>query len=300
MIRILATAERLAHKSMNRRGLVSRSIEGAGLRIHVYDGAGRGPLPPVVLLHGISSVGASFAPLAVRLLPHVKRVAVPELVGHGRSTHPEKERLTPPLLLDAMTASLDAIIDEPAVLYGNSLGGAVALSYAIRRPKKVRALVLASPAGARLPDEAWKSVVGAFDVKDRKGARRFLDRLYHRPPWFLALIAHELPDVIRSRAVRDLIETATQDHSPPTDQLASLEMPILLLWGLSERLLPIEALRYFERHLPPHTVIERPYGFGHTPQAEHPSRVAERVLAFARTLPSGRGDHLALEARDEA
>jgi pimeloyl-ACP methyl ester carboxylesterase len=183
-----------------------------------------------------------------------------------------------------MTASLDAIIDEPVILYGNSLGGAVALTYAIRRPERVQGLVLVSPAGARLLEDEWKQVRETFDVKDRRSAQRFLERIYHRPPWFLALVAHEFPDLVQRRAVRDLLEAATPEHGAQGAELAALPMPILLLWGRSDRLFPPAALAWFRRHLPPHAVVEEPATFGHAPQIEHPELVAERILRFAREL----------------
>ncbi|MBP6832619.1 MAG: alpha/beta hydrolase, partial [Deltaproteobacteria bacterium] len=107
-------------------------------------------------------------------------------------------------------------------------------------------------------------------------------RVYHRPPWFLALFAHEFPDVLKKPAVRQILASVTPEHSPTPDQLALLSMPILLLWGRSERLLPASALAWFRQHLPPQTVIEEPAGFGHAPQLEQPERLAARVVAFAR------------------
>lgn len=50
-------AQRLARFVMNRRGMMSRTVDVAGLRLHVYDGVGQGALPPVVFLHGLGSAG---------------------------------------------------------------------------------------------------------------------------------------------------------------------------------------------------------------------------------------------------
>jgi pimeloyl-ACP methyl ester carboxylesterase len=283
MPRLLETADRIAHFGMNVRGLASRFVETSGGRVHVYDGRGRGHLPPMALLHGLGAAGPSFARVVTHLLPHVTRVVVPELPGHGRSTQPGETRLSPHILLDAMTASLDAVIREPMILYGNSLGGAIALAYAIRRPKLVRGLVLVSPAGARLAEDEWRELLGAFDVRDRRTAQRFLDRIYDKPPWFFALVAHEFPQLVQRRAVRDLLETATPDHAADAPELGSLKMPILVLWGRSDRLFPRAALTWFRTHLPRHAIVEEPHGFGHAPQIEHPERVADRILRFARS-----------------
>ena len=48
------------------------------------------------------------------------------------------------------------------------------------------------------------------------------------------------------------------------------------------RLLPVTHLDYFVRHLPKHTVIEQPEGFGHCPHIDAPGRLAHRIVAFAR------------------
>ncbi|CAN5690274.1 alpha/beta hydrolase [soil metagenome] len=289
--RILPAAERLARLSMNLRGMASRWVDIDGMRVHVYDGPGGGALPTVVLIHGLGAAGISFARVVARLRPHVRRVIVPELPGHGQSVHPGDRRMTPELVLGAISAALDRVVDEPAVVVGNSLGGAVALDYAKRHPEQVRALVLVSPAGARLRDEEWQNLVAAFEVTGAASARRFLDRIYHRPPWFLALVAHEFPELLNLRAVREILDSSTPEHSALPEDLASLPMPILLLWGRSERLLPAEALAYFRHHLPAHAVIEEPLGFGHSPQLEHPGRLAERIVEFARDAAhqTGRG-----------
>ena len=281
--RLLPAADRLARLSLRARGLASSTVRVRGLDLHVYDGAGRGRLPTVVMLHGLGAGGASFGPMVTALRPHVRRVILPELPGHGFSAHPEDGGdITADLLLDAISDALDGMLDEPAIVLGNSLGGAVALGYALRRPERVRGLMLVSPAGAKMEADEWRELVSAFDLTTTAEARRFLERVYHRPPWFLALFAHEFPDVLKKPAVRQILASVTPEHSPTPDELALLSMPILLLWGRSERLLPASALAWFRQHLPPQTVIEEPAGFGHAPQLEQPERLAERLVAFAR------------------
>ncbi len=283
--RILPAAERLSRFAMRQRGLASVTRRVRGFDLHIYDGPGEGALPPVVLIHGLGAGGGSFGPMVTALRREVRRVVVPELPGHGFSARPDEgARVTPEVVLDAVGDALDAMLDQPAVVFGNSLGGAVALGYALRSPARVKGLMLVSPAGAKLEDDEWKELLRAFDLRSTAEAKVFLSRVYHRPPWFLALFAHEFPDLLRRPAVREILESATPEHSPTPDALASLTMPILLLWGRSERLLPASALAWFRQHLPPQTVIEEPHGFGHAPQLEQPERLAERVLEFARGL----------------
>lgn len=281
--RIFPAVERLSRFALNRRGMISRTVPTRALDLHVYDGVGRGSLPTVVMLHGLGAAGGSFGRVVGALRPHVRRVLIPELPGHGASVHPGNGlRVTPELLLDAMVEALDQLLDEPAIVYGNSLGGAVALSYAVRRPARVRSLVLVSPAGAVLAHDEWSALRAAFDLRTARDARQFMERVYHRPPWFLALIAHEFPGVMLRPAVREILESTTPEHASKPAELAALTMPILLVWGRSEKLLPASSLAWFRQNLPAQTVIEEPEGFGHAPQLEEPARIAERILAFAR------------------
>lgn len=276
-------AQRLARFVMNRRGMMSRTVDVAGLRLHVYDGVGQGALPPVVFLHGLGSAGAAFAAVAARVRPHVSRLVIPELPGHGFSTRGDRP-VTPEILLEALEAALDHVLDEPAIIYGNSLGGALAIKYALSRPDRVRALLLVSPAGAMLPDADWRDLVASFEVDTTREAKHFLEKLYHRPPWFLGLLARDLPALLKKPAVREILASATQAHAPTPAELGSLAMPILFLWGRSEKLLPASALAYFRAHLPAHAVVEEPEGYGHTPQLEVPARLAERLLGFIREV----------------
>jgi len=280
---LLPIAERLGRAILQRRGIATSHVTTPLGRLHTYDAPGRGDLPTTVLLHGLGSAATPFGQVFAHLHRHVRRLVAPDYPGHGFSLHGTAERLTPRLLFESVAMALDSTVTEPAIVIGNSLGGALALRYALDRPNRVRALVLVSPAGARSTEEEWTALKAAFDIRSRAHARAFLRRLYHRPPWFTELLAHELPETISRRAVRELLESASNDDAPEPDALSSLQMPILLVWGRSERLLPETHFEYFSRHLPRHAVIERPEGFGHCPHFDAPRVLARRIVTFART-----------------
>jgi pimeloyl-ACP methyl ester carboxylesterase len=281
---IIPLMERLGRAALRSRGVGTRQVQTPLGPVHVYDGKGRGSLPPVVLLHGIGASATPFAPLIARLAPHVRRIVAPDYPGHGFSVDPRAE-ITPLALFEAMTTALDAILDEPAVVVGNSLGGALALHYAIARPAKVAGLVLLSPAGARSTDDEWRDLIAAFDLRSRADSVAFLERLYHRLPLVARLVAHELADSTVNRpAVRELLATATADNAHAPEALAALPMPVLLVWGRSERLLPESHFEYYRKHLPGHALLERPERLGHVPQGDSPQRVANRIVRFLRQI----------------
>ena len=247
--------------------------------VHTYDVPGRGSLAPTVLLHGLGASATPFGPMMGRLQPHVRRLVAPDYPGHGFSGEAEGI-VTPTALFEAMTAALDALVAEPAVLVGNSLGGAVAMHYAMSRPDRVRALVLLSPAGARFTREEWDAFTASIHLRSRADALAFLSNVYHRVPRAARLLAHEIPAAtMMRRAVREILAGASID-GVYHDAFAHLKMPILFVWGKSERFLPASHLTWFRENLPAHAIIEEPEGIGHVP----PARIAERILRFAREL----------------
>ncbi|AKT43051.1 alpha/beta fold hydrolase [Chondromyces crocatus] len=280
---LIPLAERLTRRALTARGIRSRFVETSAGRQHMYDAPGEGPLPPLVVIHGISSSAAGFAPVVTRLQRRARRVLVPELPGHGFSWEP-RAPLTVETLMDAMTGLLDKELTEPAIVCGNSLGGAVALRYALERPERVRGLVLTSPAGAIMEAAEMESLLAGFRMRSRADGVAFLERLNGRRPWYLPLLA---PDIVRQFS-RDVIVNLTDairpEHNFTPDQLATLQMPILMLWGRGDRLLPASSLAYFRQHLPRHARIEEPADMGHCPHLDNPAKLAATITRFAEDL----------------
>lgn len=239
-----------------------------------------------MLLHGLGTSATAFAPLLSLLRPHFRQLMVPDHLGHGFSAH-HHQAITPNDLLDATTEVLLASLEAPAILVGNSMGGALALRFAAQYPDRVLGLLLVSPAGAPFSPTEWEELVSAFSIETRRDAWSLFHRIYHRPPRALSLFAHELGAHFSEPAIRALLANAA-NADVTAQQLHGLEMPVRLLWGTSDRLLPASQLAYFERHLPPHAEIERPPNFGHSPHVDAPRALADEVLRFARTIGASR------------
>jgi pimeloyl-ACP methyl ester carboxylesterase len=280
---LLPLAQRVGRRALWRRGAQSQWVETRYGRMHCYDIAGSGSLPPVVLLHGLATDATPFGPLLMRLRRDARRVLAPDHLGHGFSAG-HSGPLTPDSLLESTTQTLDALLHEPAIVVGNSLGGAVAVRYALTSPEKVRALVLVSPAGAHCEDHEWRALKQIFEMSCRADAALFFRRLYQQPPWFLSLFAHELPAAMASVPVRSLLSGASNATALCPDELSALKMPVLLVWGQADRLLPESHLAYFARHLPSGTRIERPEAFGHSPHIDASAALASLIVRFARSL----------------
>lgn len=122
-----------------------RFVDAAGLRLCVTSwGPERAPL--IVCVHGILDHGPAWEAVAGRLVQRGYRISAPDLRGHGRSAH--VPRGASYHMLDFVAdfeALIRALVDEPFVLVGHSLGAALTATWASVRPEKVRALVLVEP-----------------------------------------------------------------------------------------------------------------------------------------------------------
>jgi len=118
-------------------------IDNDGVSLHVaVDGPSGGPT--VVLLHGITSSGATWNWL-VPLLADRYRVLRPDFRGHGRSARPGGPYSYSGYVSDAI-AVCEQVAGRPAVVVGHSLGGGAAAALAQQRPDLVQAVVLEDPA----------------------------------------------------------------------------------------------------------------------------------------------------------
>lgn len=134
------------------------SIELLGDRYHVeHHGDPNGEA--VLFLHGFSQSSATWLPVIEELLGTREgerlHLVLLDLIGHGRSAKPEDPA---PYALDHVVESIEALRVSAGLgrihLVGYSMGGRIALAYAVRYPGSLRTLVLESASfGPRTPEE---------------------------------------------------------------------------------------------------------------------------------------------------
>ena len=117
----------------------------SGLCVRVVEG-GAASGEPLLMLHGWGASAYSFRHGFERLGKHGLRVIAADLRGFGLSDKPSVAgAYSPASYREDVDQLLDALGIESAALAGHSMGGGVALQYALERPERVRALSLISP-----------------------------------------------------------------------------------------------------------------------------------------------------------
>ena len=268
--------DRISRHVLRLLGVRARLVESSVAQHHVYDTGGSGTT--IVCLPGLADSGASWAPVMLALRRRGFRVVLVEGAGHGLSSE-ARATYTIEAHFASVAEVLGAVVDQPAVLVGNSLGGAAALRYAVAQASRVRAVFLTSPGGGTLTAEALADVRAAFTMRSTADARAFMQRILHRTTRLHLATARLMLAHTSSAAVRDLVADLHIDHM--LEGLDSIRVPIQLIWGRSERLLPPSCLASLEQQLPAHAVITQPEGFGHCPHLDDPFRLARMIEAFA-------------------
>jgi len=288
-MRLSSLLERLALHKLKSIGARSEWLDVHGARIHQISlpslRAGAGSAPPLLLVHGLGSNAGSYGELIRFAHPHFRRVVAPSAPAHGMSpTHDSVK--DPEELYRLWVAVLDHHTQrEPVTLLGTSLGGAIALRYALERPERVQALVLCSPAGLQMTLEEIRAVQGNFRMDKLNDGARFLKLLFHEPPPWSALLGL----AVRATLGGELIQGFLRDLTPKTGlspaELSTLTVPTLLIWGQSERILPRGIFERYQACIPSErlTILE-PEGFGHSPQLERPRELLTALLTWRSSL----------------
>lgn len=133
---------RLARKAERDNPPTGRFVEVSGIRIHYVD---QGEGEPLVLLHGNGSSIQDFESSGLtRLAAKQFRVIVFDRPGFGHTARPSGKVWTPEAQAELFAAALEKLSISRAIVLGHSWGASVAVALALRYPRLVEALVLAS------------------------------------------------------------------------------------------------------------------------------------------------------------
>ena len=280
---LLPLAERMIRRRLHALGITSGQLTTGSGDLHYYQAPGAQDLPPLVILHGFGANATSFARVLAHLNTRVGPILAPDAPAHGFSTTRHRH-MTVDLAYAGIAELLLRRLDQPAILFGNSMGGAFALRFALEHPEHVRGLFLSSPVGAALDAQDFSNLRDAFRVRSLRHAKRLVDSLTHSTAWYTSLVAPDTLWRFGRGPLRAVLESFQPSHMFTAEQLSAVQAPTLLQWGRSERVLPPASLEFFRRALPSHVTFEEPDDFGHCPYMDRPREVAARVAEYVRSL----------------
>lgn len=290
--------------------------------VHYVDHGGPEGAPAVVLVHGLGGSHANWTAMAPMLTPTYRVLAL-DLAGFGLTAgSPGAATVKRNRLL--LHGFLAEVVGEPAVLVGSSMGGLISALQATQEPATVRALALFDPAlpfRPALPDRLTLSTFVQLGLP--LPVRRYLMRRHgpvtpeqatERATNRLLRLVTADPGRIPARIIDEHIALAHRRHEIPNTEadlllaarslgwmmfrrrefaamLRRLRLPVLLVHGDSDRLIPVAAARAAAAANPGWR-FELGVGVGHVPMVEAPAWTAGLLLDW---LPAALEQNGALE-----
>jgi 4,5:9,10-diseco-3-hydroxy-5,9,17-trioxoandrosta-1(10),2-diene-4-oate hydrolase len=263
--------------------VAERQLELGGVPTTVLEGGSGSPL---ILLHGGIECGGVYWGPVITDLADDYRLVVPDVPGLGESE--PVARLDPGAFLRWFAALVQQTCDERPALVAHSLLGNLA-PFAAQREELARLLVVYGAAGIgpyRIP-LGLRAAAIRFDLRpsqrnqERFERWAFLDPEQTKkgdPGWFEAFDAYAVHcGRIRhvKRTMRYLIRTCTKRI--PDAELQRIEVPVTLLWGRHDRMVPLRLAEDASSRLAwPLQVVD---GAGHVPHMEQPAAFCDALRA---------------------
>ena len=212
------------------------------------------PRALVAIVHGLGEHGGRYAALAEGLVDRRFTVAALDLPGHGEANGPRGhargwEFLREQCVPAAFTASRGMPGQPPdlgAILLGHSLGGLLALDYALSHPRQLLAVVASAPPLRNVPPPAWKLALAqaAKTLAPAQGFAHGLDESgMSRDPEVLERRASD--PLVHDRITPRLYFGMEAARKRVMTEAKRLAVPALVLQGMKDRILdPRGALEF--------------------------------------------------------
>jgi pimeloyl-ACP methyl ester carboxylesterase len=263
---------------------------GDGARAH-YRARGATNAPVLLLLHGSNASFLTWEPWSKTLSDTFHVVAV-DLPGHGLTGAVPNGDYSQEAMAKFVGEFADKMGFRNFALAGNSMGGGVAARFAEENPARVTKLILVDAAG--MPFKSGEGTPLAFrlaripvvnllllHVTPRSIVVEGLNKaIVHKEIitpamidsyWDFARMAGTRPATLKRFSTP--WDTYVQDHA------AALKMPVLILWGAQDRLIPVAAAHDWNKAVAGSKLIVYP-ATGHIPMEEVAGASAADVRAF--------------------
>lgn len=276
-----------------------RFVELHGDRI-AYRAAGEDHGPETLLLiHGMAGSSATWRNVIPRLAADY-RVVAPDLLGHGQSAKPRGD-----YSLGAFAVWLRDLLDQlgipRATVVGQSLGGGIAMQFAYQHRDRCDRVVLIGSGGLG-PELNWMlrllSAPGAEFLLPALAPKPVLDAGNAVRAWLTSAglrsprgaeiwsAYSSLADADSRhaflRTLRSVVDYRGQAVSALNRLHMTAQLPVMLVWGEDDRIIPVAHGHAAHRALPGSRLEILP-GTGHFPHVEAPDQVTELLADFIAT-----------------
>ncbi|MFC2073485.1 alpha/beta fold hydrolase [Campylobacterota bacterium] len=243
----------------------------------------------LVLIHGFGGNKDTWNRLIAEMDDKYHVIAI-DLPGHGESVSEKTLGYTITDQAERLNLFLEAKKIKNFYLFGHSMGGAIALRYAVNHKKNVTALILIDSMGmeqkksdgVKLVEKSDKNPL--YDVCTEERLETLLNYSLYKPPY--------TPDIIKDAllqekcARRDLEKVLYEDMYKDvnlSDVASSIDIPTLILWGEKDRMTHVDDATLFHHTIKGSQLVIFKE-IGHVPILEDPEKTADEIGRFIKQI----------------
>ncbi|RMG43879.1 MAG: alpha/beta hydrolase [Candidatus Dadabacteria bacterium] len=227
--------------------------------------------PPLLLLHGLFGALSNWESVQPLMANYARTIALsfPILSGHRSEVK-----------VKALTVYTEYFVRKrqlaPVTLCGNSLGGHVALRFALARPELVNCLILSGASGL------YEHSVDSLPVRPgEEFVREHMARVFYSREFITDQAVDEITKIVKDRVKQlNLIHSARSAKKDNLlNELKNIKVPTLLLWGEDDLVTTMDVAETFHSNIPNSKLVTIK-NCGHAPMIEHPKWFADQVKNF--------------------
>lgn len=247
---------------------------------------------PILLIHGFDSSIFEYRRLLPLLATEHQTWGV-DILGFGFTERGAEFQCNRSEIMTHLYSFWETLINQPVILVGASMGGAVALDFALWYPAAVKSIVLLDSAGMKPGPVMGKFLLPPFDylatefLRNPK-VRQAISESAYFDKTFASLDA-QLCAALHLEAIgwnQALIRfSKTGGYGKFGKELNDIQQPTLILWGDNDKILGTADAYKFEKAIP-HSQLIWIKNSGHVPHLEQPQITAQHILDFARNSTS--------------
>jgi pimeloyl-ACP methyl ester carboxylesterase len=211
-----------------------------------------------------------------------------DIIRHFSTTHNVVVPILPifemPIRKVSVTGLVDYVADfvdykqyDQVHVLGNSLGGHIALLFALAHPEKVRSIILTGSSGL------FESAMGTSFPKrgDYDYIRVKTEGTFYDPDVATKELVDEVYDIVndRNKAIRIIATAKSAVRHNLADKLHQVDVPTLLVWGRDDQITPAFVGEQFQKLIKNSQLIFLDK-CGHAPMMEHPKLFNQYLEEF--------------------
>jgi pimeloyl-ACP methyl ester carboxylesterase len=262
----------------------TKQVEIFGQEIYYLE-AGSGP--EVILLHGLGGDNGNWR-MTLPALASNFHVYAPDQIGFGQSDKPLINYRVA-TLVDFLNAFYKKLGITKATLVGNSLGGWVAMNFALQYPDKVNRLVLVDSAGYSFKRTGGvapaREVLLGLIPSSLAGTKQLMAIVFHNKAFSSDAVAEQVfTEHLRKNdgyTINSFVDSILRGEDFVDGKLGALKAPTLIVWGRDDMLVPLASGKALAEDIAGSQTVVLD-DCGHVPQMECAGPFNDSLLKYLR------------------